>query len=867
MRNDIISGFINSWKENVGNNIYPALRLILPDHDKERPIYGIKEKALAKLFIKVLDLARDSGDATALMEWKGGHMGSAGVFSDKCYEVLMKRSTHTSYSELTIDDVNSMLDELAQETEGSNTFKEKEAVIKRFANVMSPEELRWLIRIILKYLRIGATERTVFNNFHPDAFDLFNVTSDLKLVCWRLYDVNYRLPSEQHQISLMRCFQPQLAAFNKHSAKKIVESMPETGFYIEEKMDGERIQIHMDNGKFKFWSRKAKDYTYLYGDSYEAFNGKGFTAMLKGALRPEVRNVILDGEMVGWDTEEEAVVPFGHLKTASINVKEGGSGTTRALFLAFDILYLNDTVLVDYSLADRKRALERAVAKSIPGCFSVLPYRHGTRAEEIQEMFRKVIEEASEGLIIKNPESPYRINERINSWVKLKPDYLEELGEKVDVCVIGGYNGSGRRAGRLSSYLCGVRVTGHLFHSFCRVGGGITAVDYAEIRHLTDGKWHQVSKDSKGHPTNIPSHLIELQAGAEVPDCWIDPTESIVLEIKAAEIIPSKSFKTGYTLRFPRYERIRKDKDWQSSMSLDEFTTLRAEVKDLQLQKEVEIENFKIRKQVTAGKKRRLRLRGDSGINLANVVATSILFAGKKFYIAADIMSPKRMTKGEVEKLVKSFGASITQNSKGEDTIIIADREKLPAARAISRAGSADVVKPDWIFECIDYKRILDFEPEDFLYARKETEEKVSQRVDEFGDSYTRNTSPQQLLELLTSMDISRVEPPSETEIKELKYKLADIVPGKQMRGLLFTNCVVYFDGNVYQVGYLKALAELGGAQVAQTPNAKITHVITTAKNARKLRPKFPQSRMVTPAWLRDCWSQGVRISEDKYTA
>jgi DNA ligase-4 len=40
VRNEIIRQFIKKWRANVGNDIYPAFRLILPDQDKERQMYG-----------------------------------------------------------------------------------------------------------------------------------------------------------------------------------------------------------------------------------------------------------------------------------------------------------------------------------------------------------------------------------------------------------------------------------------------------------------------------------------------------------------------------------------------------------------------------------------------------------------------------------------------------------------------------------------------------------------------------------------------------------------------------------------------------------------------------------------------------------
>lgn len=48
------------------------------------------------------------------------------------------------------------------------------------------------------------------------------------------------------------------------------------------------------------------------------------------------------------------------------------------------------------------------------------------------------------------------------------------------------------------------------------------------------------------------------------PDAWIKPEESVCVEIKAAELVTDEhtanNWAAGYTLRFPRVERFRKDK-------------------------------------------------------------------------------------------------------------------------------------------------------------------------------------------------------------------------------------------------------------------------------------------------------------------
>ncbi|WMV08590.1 hypothetical protein MTR67_001975 [Solanum verrucosum] len=40
--------------------------------------------------------------------------------------------------------------------------------------------MKWIIMIILKDLKLGISEKSIFDEFHPDAEDLFNVTCDFK---------------------------------------------------------------------------------------------------------------------------------------------------------------------------------------------------------------------------------------------------------------------------------------------------------------------------------------------------------------------------------------------------------------------------------------------------------------------------------------------------------------------------------------------------------------------------------------------------------------------------------------------------------------------------------------------------------------
>ena len=510
-------------------------------------MYGLKELTLAKLLVRVTKIDKNSDDAYNLLHWKlPGKSSSvmAGDFAGRCFDVISKRPMRTTPGDMTIAEVNELLDRLSVAQKEEN----QRPIMEEFYNRMNAEELMWLIRMILRQMKVGATEKTIFEIWHPDAENLFNISSSLRRVCWELYDPQVRLEGDDRGIHLMQCFQPQLAAFQMKTMEQMVSRMNPTEddpvFWIEEKLDGERMQLHMledddmPGGKrFGFWSRKAKDYTYLYGNSFEDENA-ALTRHIKDAFENGVRNIILDGEMITWNPKEDVMVPFGTLKTAAISEQQNPFSTgNRPLYRVFDCLYLNDKDLTPYTLRDRRKALQ-ATMKSIHRRLEIHEYQEACQATEIEHLIRHVVEHSSEGLVLKNPRSRYSLNQRNDDWIKVKPEYMTEFGEALDCVVIGGYYGSGKRGGGLSSFLCGLRVDEErLSHganpqkcwSFFKVGGGFSANDYSEIRHKTEGKW--IDWDAKKPPTEF----IELGGGDrqyERPDVWIHPSDSFVVEVR-----------------------------------------------------------------------------------------------------------------------------------------------------------------------------------------------------------------------------------------------------------------------------------------------------------------------------------------------
>lgn len=617
-RKAIIQRYIQHWRMKVGNDIYPVIRLIIPEKDRDRAMYGLKEKTIGKLLVRLMKLNKDSDDAYNLLNWKLPGVRSsnamAGDFAGRCYEVLLQRQMSSDPSDLNIDQVNEMLDRLA----GAQKEAPMLRIFEEFYRKMNAVEMMWLIRMILRQMKIGASEKTILDIWHPDAESLFNVSSSLRRVCWELYDPEVRLEGETGGLGLMQCFQPQLAAFQVHSMEKIVDRMnlneKDPVFWIEEKLDGERMQLHMMKNddvpggfEFGFWSRKAKNYTELYGNGFEA-EKSGLTRFIKDAFNPQVRNIILDGEMLGWMPGIDKAQPFGHLKTAANFARDSPLSTSNdhPLYRVFDCLYLNDKSLTNYTLRDRRAALDQSI-NDVYRRIEKHKFVEATTSKEIEAELQKIVLDASEGLVVKKPGSIYQLNQRNEDWIKVKPEYMSESAwSSLDCVVIGGYYGTGHRGGNLSSFMCGLRLNEEQLvegvhpqkcYSFFKVGGGFTAADLAEVRHRTDGKWKDW--DAKRPPT----HVIEVAAAGEKPDVWIMPEDSVVFECKAASTHTTKDFRFETTLRFPRFKRLRTDKSWKDAMSIEEFEGLKRKERKLKEEKQFKLDDE--RKQKRSAKTRK----------------------------------------------------------------------------------------------------------------------------------------------------------------------------------------------------------------------------------------------------------------------
>lgn len=797
----IIKTFINTFRTHIGNDIYPSAKLIFPE--KSGRIYFIKEVALARLLIKMYKIPKESEDYITLHDWNKLYQRSRRFSIDEkkirdlplqASRIISKRRPIVDkLEEYTVPQINSSLDQLALEKVSQGQID----ILKPLFDNLSIPEVRWLIHILLNKSILTSMERFFFNTWHPDGYRVFSICNDLQKTLQ--FSTNPDLRLEPLQLAIHPCFKfkPQLSERLTTSYKTLVKKLQrkhemdppyekkfqelglENKFYIEEKMDGDRVLLHKDGDSFKFFSRRLKDYSYLYGESFQF---GALTKFLAHAFAGNIQSVILDGEMVAYDYERNVILPFGTLKSLAIQesvrqfttIDQYEQQTAYPFFLVFDILFLNGKDLTNYPLFFRKNILNR-ILRPIPNRFEVLDTRLGSSLEDIERAIREVVSSRCEGLVLKNVQLKYEIDGFRNpDWIKVKPEYLEKFGENLDLVVIG------KSPAIKNSYMCGLKsVTDGVYYSFCTCANGIEIEEFDKIERLTHGKWIKTD-------VSMPPELL-IKFGTKIPTFWIHPSDSLVLEIRARSIDTRAGtlYAVGSTLHNNHCRKIREDKSIDECVTLQEYTHIKANyINDLN------------KAQTALGKKREPVYSLDNELKLKKVKVESDLFSGIEFLI----MSDKREADGEVttieemKAMVKQYGGKIVNSvdlATNYQIMVITERELPVSSQYLSKG--IDLVKPIWIYECIKRGCVLQLEPY-FIFASKNWDN-FNHMVDQYGDSY------------IIHHPLNIVVPKlSESELEDLRngFDWGDLKPWIYLfKGLSFYVC-----GNNLSARFLKERIE-----------------------------------------------------------
>ncbi|XP_041359150.1 DNA ligase 4-like [Gigantopelta aegis] len=870
----VLKDFVQKWRNfhdelhsksnDTNDSFYPAMRLLLPHLDKERLAYGIKEHMLAKLMIEVLCLGKDSPDATRLLNYKSpkNARADAGDFASVAYFVLKNRCPEKGT--LTIEEVNSCLDSIAT----NNAAKKKDEVRKNILHLLknlSAMEQKWLIRMIVKELKVGLSQASILSVYHPDAEELYNVNNNIEKVCRLMRDPSVRV--HEIGISIFSPFTPMLG--ERASPDKVKEKLMD-GYFIETKFDG----CYSKNENDFIFISSGNEYTHIFGAT--PFDGT-FTPYIANCFKPGVKTCILDGEVLGYHAASKT---YG-TKAEQFDVKSKDLLETKGYqpcLNVFDILLFNDKVLTNLPLRERLLYIDK-VFNPIEGRIMVSTHTEAKTNQDCADALNEAIDNQEEGILVKNPESVYRPNTRKGGWFKIKPEYIGGLMDELDVLIVGGYFGVGHRGGMMSHFLCAVAVPPEdgekpsVFHSFCKVGSGYTKKQLSEFNLKLAEHWKVFDKK------NPPSCVVLASGFKEKPDAWIEPSNSCIVQIKAAEIIESDRFKTGFTLRFPRVEHIRHDKPWFECMTA-------ADVEDLKQKSGGKLTGGKFELGDSGGepvkKKRKIVSRFErptlmnqfKAADVSKVQQVSKMFENKEFCV---INGPLDHPKHELEKKVVEFGGTIVQNP-GSNTFCVLVEKVAVRVNNLKKRDIYDIVKVSWFLKCVDAQRWMDWTPDDMIHTSPKTHKLFQQDYDEYGDSFTSDTTEEQLLKVFEKME-NAVQDVSTWDIAELEDKY---FPDESPYGL-FRTCRIYLDNNLVvsdattripncSLDLLGLELRFFGATITDKLDADVSHAIVEVKDVSRLqqlrdvrRRRTKKFHIVTEAWVRACLEDGELCTERIY--
>lgn len=200
-------------------------------------------------------------------------------------------------------------------------------------------------------------------------------------------------------------------------------------FFVETKMDGERFQIHIENGLFKYYSRNGYDYTQTFGSNRSE---GALTPFLCNNLADNIKNAILDGEMMVWNKERLIY----HVKGEDIDVKniKNDDPVLRPCFVVFDLLFYNDECMLGKPLVERDRLVKHLI-KEQQGVIMVSSRNKLRDFQHFVDSLNEAIDKNEEGIVIKETDSKYRPGTRVG-WYKIKPDVSSFYNFYIILCYI-----------------------------------------------------------------------------------------------------------------------------------------------------------------------------------------------------------------------------------------------------------------------------------------------------------------------------------------------------------------------------------------------------------------------------------------------
>jgi len=417
---------------------------------------------------------------------------------------------------LTLHDVAAAFDGIA----AARGTKNKRELVRALLRRADAGEARYIVKIVSGETRIGLREGLLVDAIahaferDRDAVARANMlTGDIGEAALRAKHGTLDEPTLAHFTPIgMMLATPVL------DLAEVAQRFPPP-YVVEDKYDGVRAQVH-----------KAGDRVELYSRTFDRVTGR-YPEMLD-ALKEIAGSFVLDAEVLAF--LDDRAVPFTSFQTRLGRKDVSGEMRERlpASLVVFDLLERDGRSLLDLPLTERHDLL-RALPLAPPLRLARQTTVEATGDELVAALDREFLaarERGNEGLMVKDPRSPYRPGRRGMEWLKVK-----RALRTLDVVVTAVEWGHGKRRGVLSDYTFSVRDGERLRV----VGKAYSGLTDKEIAEMTEHFLATTVKDLG-------------RARIVRPDT--------VIEVAFDQIQESERHDSGFAMRFPRIVRLRPDK-------------------------------------------------------------------------------------------------------------------------------------------------------------------------------------------------------------------------------------------------------------------------------------------------------------------
>ncbi len=510
--------------------IYLLRGRVFPDYDSRE--LGISTQLAIK------SIARASGVSSEIVVDKFKKLGDLG---DVAAAILEHAKQHSLFHKnLTVEHVFLNMRKIADIT-GDGAVDKKLGIISELLTSASAREARYIVRTLLSDLRIGVADAVLLDaisksffagknigNKIQNAYDLLNDFAEVLVMAFsgeRNFEKAALVPG--------RPLNPMLAV-------KVIDL--EEAFEVcgkpaafEHKYDGFRVIISCDGKDVKLFTRRLENVTNQFPDIVKAVRDN-----------VKAKKFILDSEAVGFDAKSGKYLPFESV-SQRIKRKYHIDEIVKKLPVelnVFDILFLDGETTLVLPFSERRKILEKILNEK-PRIIRLSRQLITDSVSEAEKFYKDALKIGEEGIMVKNLKMPYRPGRYVGYMAKLKPDVAD-----LDLVIVGGEYGTGKRAGGITSFIVAVR-DGDKFLEVGRVSSGLKeksseGVSYGEIDKLLQ-----------------PLIISEEGNGVRVKP-------KIIVSVTYQNLQASPTYSSGFALRFPRITHYRPERGLHDIASLDD---------------------------------------------------------------------------------------------------------------------------------------------------------------------------------------------------------------------------------------------------------------------------------------------------------